>query len=952
MAKVLGFTIQIQGTERAVETAEELRRTIAEVQKALKKASSVNEIKNLESKLIDLKARQSEVNAEVREQVKARQDELKATNAVEGGYSRLSRSLNLARKQYKDLAAAGQENTKEAQALVTQIKALDQQLKNIDASVGQYQRNVGNYSSAFDGLAPALQNIGRGFGDITNAVGKGAKAAAIITLAFEAFRLISETINAATEAGKEFIDTAGLIQQRFGLAGDALKDSTGTVIALARTYQQESRDIINSANTLSKELGTSFEDSLTLIEAGFRKGANAQGDFLDQLREYPAQFAAAGGNAQQFIDILIKAQQEGIYSDKGIDAVKEFGLRIREQTVATRGALENAFGKKFTDDLFKGINNGSITTVDALKRVGKGLQDTGLTAEQTQRVIADTFGGPGEDAGLRFLQLLGDIDDATQGVTESTTEYQTQQEKVFAANQDLAQAQADLALELTNTGTEFGILQVKAKTFLLDAAVKLLRFFDRLPVVVNDAKTALSALAATLTGNFKRATQIIADGAIERQVLLDRIAAENVASQAEAEAAAQKKAEEEAKAKAKARGKAVGEKFIEGSVAAIQQRKGELEKAIARAISGSDAQAVLIRELQVVEDQLEKAVEDQNRVRLEASRKADLERVGQIQQLGTLILTAQVNQEKKTTDAIIDVLKDRNAKRHEIEQQQAEADAQAQEDQRQNLRESLEDFAATSFYALEAFAQAANERRNAIFAEQIASTENRIAELEQRAAATTGFRKRIFEQSIAQEKKLLEQQRLNAEAEQKKQAKAEKRLASIQAIIFGALAFQKALASSLPPVNFINAAAVAIATAAQLATINAQPLAKGGVVGISGRRVTDRQNMPARSNGDNVLATVKRGEVVLNQRQQSALGGARTFKQIGVPGFASGGPVGVPITAPRLPGSENALAAIEALDRKTDAINARLDRLRAYVVTDDIIQDISENDSIKVKASL
>ena len=110
--------------------------------------------------------------------------------------------------------------------------------------------------------------------------------------------------------------------------------------------------------------------------------------------------------------------------------------------------------------------------------------------------------------------------------------------------------------------------------------------------------------------------------------------------------------------------------------------------------------------------------------------------------------------------------------------------------------------------------------------------------------------------------------------------------------------------------------------------------------------------MPARSNGDNVLATVKRGDVVLNQQQQSALGGARTFKQIGVPGFASGGPVGVPITAPRLPGSENALAAIEALDRKTDAINARLDRLRAYVVTDDIIQDISENDSIKVKASL
>lgn len=49
-----------------------------------------------------------------------------------------------------------------------------------------------------------------------------------------------------------------------------------------------------------------------------------------------------------------------------------------------------------------------------------------------------------------------------------------------------------------------------------------------------------------------------------------------------------------------------------------------------------------------------------------------------------------------------------------------------------------------------------------------------------------------------------------------------------------------------------------------------------------------------RSNGDNVLATVKTGEVILNQRQQSALGGASTFRSIGVPGFAEGGVVGFP----------------------------------------------------------
>ena len=52
-----------------------------------------------------------------------------------------------------------------------------------------------------------------------------------------------------------------------------------------------------------------------------------------------------------------------------------------------------------------------------------------------------------------------------------------------------------------------------------------------------------------------------------------------------------------------------------------------------------------------------------------------------------------------------------------------------------------------------------------------------------------------------------------------------------------------------------------------------------------------------RSNGDNVLATLRTGEVVLNERQQMALGGDAIFRAIGVPGFANGGVVGVPASS-------------------------------------------------------
>jgi hypothetical protein len=79
---------------------------------------------------------------------------------------------------------------------------------------------------------------------------------------------------------------------------------------------------------------------------------------------------------------------------------------------------------------------------------------------------------------------------------------------------------------------------------------------------------------------------------------------------------------------------------------------------------------------------------------------------------------------------------------------------------------------------------------------------------------------------------------------------------------------------------------IAIANTAQaLSKINSvQGFATGGII-------TDGQPI-SRRNGDDVLITAKRGEVILNQTQQAMLGGATTFSSIGVPGFATGGVVG------------------------------------------------------------
>lgn len=62
--------------------------------------------------------------------------------------------------------------------------------------------------------------------------------------------------------------------------------------------------------------------------------------------------------------------------------------------------------------------------------------------------------------------------------------------------------------------------------------------------------------------------------------------------------------------------------------------------------------------------------------------------------------------------------------------------------------------------------------------------------------------------------------------------------------------------------------------------------ASGGKVGYaSGGEVAGNGNIPTQPNGDDTLATLKSGEVVLTKEQQAALGGDKALAKAGVPGF-------------------------------------------------------------------
>lgn len=984
--KVIGFKIQIEGLAGTIETATELKKQIAEVNKELKKASNVDDIKKLEKQLIDLKAAQSLVNDVTREQVKLRKEEISANDKAEGAYRRLSKQLNDQRNRYKDLAAAEQDSSQEAKDLLVSINNLDKKLKGIDATVGQFQRNVGGYTEALSNFFPKL---GGTLGEVTGAIGGlklgiselgkttgalniGLGGIGIALTAFSAISSIFASINQSVEETKRLsLQVSNFTNE----TGKNLDDAVTKSKAIAITYQKDVDEIVVAANSASKALGISFSGALDLIEVGFRKGADAQGQFLDGLREYSVQFKDAGLSAEDFLRVSIASANEGIFSDKGLDAVKEFGLRIREQTKASRTALENAFGSDFTNELFDNINNGSITSGQAFGLITNKIKETGVAGSELQTVIADVFGGPGEDVGQDFLITLGEILQATDNITLSTNKYQTQQNQLYQSNLELEESQTDLNKSFANTGAEFTILTNKAKIFFNNFTAGLLDLANEFPATFKAIAAGFTTFFAS--GDIGLALKVNRDifraekKKIEEEDKIDaiRVEKERIAfekKQAEEEKKRLRNKNRDLSSITNQAGKDTSKAFTDGSLAALEDERSKLQQAFSNAVAGSGTQKELAVKLNAINNQIKDAVEQQNQLLADASRGNLLKNLQSAEQLVTLPVSLKPLESKTLTENAAKIANKEAEDLKKIQDQIIKNAADFNEKYKDEQKKSEEEFYIERQKRIELAAQGislltdlfstiqqARFKKDAdILKTEIQSTEERIATLEQKAEKASGLKRKRLLKEAADEKVLLEAKNKQAEELQLKAAKQEKKIAIVQSIIQGALAVTRALNQFPgPPVTIPAAIAAGVFAGIQTATIIAQPLAEGGV--ITGERVNQRQNIPTRSNGDNVLAYVKRGEVVLNQRQQSLLGGSPTFRKIGIKGFAQGGLV-PPISAPvqGISMTNDLSKYLDTIEAKTDAINNRIDRLQAYVVSEDIARDLAEGNKLKVKATL
>lgn len=484
LQKVSGATEDGRNTtKKAADDAERLARA----QRDLSFAESENA-----KKLAELKLAQQEAN-QINKLV------VKINQSAEGSYNKLSAQYSLNKIYLNNMTKAERENTEEGRKLVAQTRDMYEEMKRLQEATGKYQLNVGNYTEASNAIiaygdklkqtlglnnsfGESLLALGRGGAEskgVFTAMGDGAKALGktLLGLLSNPVFLSIAGITAAGAAFKWWYDyNAGLVeatrltQQFTGKSGDDLKVFRNEVQAVADSFGADFRETLIATNALSKQFGISTNEALELVKDGFVSGADANGEFLDTLKEYPAYFKEAGISADQFVAIVAETNKMGIFSDKGVDAIKEANLRLREMTTATAAALDG-IGIS-SEQVQKDLQTGTKTTFDVIQEVSAKLAELPDSAATVGTAIADIFGGPGEDAGLQYLRTLKDISTNMDDVKGKAGVLAQLQEEQLQSQIELQNALSGL---FDATGGNFETLTTKAKVFVTQGLTAIIK---------------------------------------------------------------------------------------------------------------------------------------------------------------------------------------------------------------------------------------------------------------------------------------------------------------------------------------------------------------------------------------------------------------------------------------------------------------------------------------------
>jgi hypothetical protein len=298
-------------------------------------------------------------------------------------------------------------NSKAFQETRAEIAKTTEELDKLKTGVGGIEGKLNDFGNSLSGISGSFSNLGTSlsaaFGPVAIVAGIVAATGALINFKME-LDATREQVNLLT-----------------GATGNSLDKITAKVSATSSVFDKDFNETLLTANTVAKQFGIGVEESLDLIQKGFVNGADSSGNFLADLTEFAPQFNAIGVSADEAIAILSQQPESGVFSNKGIDAIKEAGLRLKEMPQATKDALD-AIGLS-SKTIQQQIEDGTTTSFQAIQQISAKLADLPANSQVAAEAVSNIFGGAGQDAGLDYLKTLKDVETNLDTLTDGAGDF-------------------------------------------------------------------------------------------------------------------------------------------------------------------------------------------------------------------------------------------------------------------------------------------------------------------------------------------------------------------------------------------------------------------------------------------------------------------------------------------------------------------------------------------------
>lgn len=227
--------------------------------------------------------------------------------------------------------------------------------------------------------------------------------------------LMSNSLDVYASSSAENLNevAAGMmnVKTATGLTGDALEEATDAALVLNNVLGYEVSESSRTAGALMKNFGVSAQEAYNLIAIGAQNGADKNGDLLDVLNEYSAQYSALGLSAEEFVSSLVDGAEAGVFSvDKVGDAVKEFNIRAKDGSDTTAEAFE-LLGMN-ADMMSEKFAAGGDTARTAFFEVVNALESMDDPLAKNAAAVG-LFGTQYEDLEATVLPVLAGIEGGT-----------------------------------------------------------------------------------------------------------------------------------------------------------------------------------------------------------------------------------------------------------------------------------------------------------------------------------------------------------------------------------------------------------------------------------------------------------------------------------------------------------------------------------------------------------